>query len=316
MSPFLFNFVMDNIIRDALQGISDNGVELLPGNRITDLVYADDIALLGDNTHAIQRSLDRLVSEASKYGLHFSAPKSKVFVQDWQGAPPTLSLAGTQLELVERFVYLGSCVSAGGTIKDEVTSRIAKARLAFTNLKHLWRRRDIPLLLKGRVYKATVRAVLLYGCETWSLRAEDLRKLSVFDNRCLRSIARVWWDQHVKNDDLQQRIFGADSRNLESTIKLMRVRWLGHVLRMPPQRYPRRALFANAGDGWKKPPGGQPLTWRQSTKKQTEGLAVVNRTRLPGWDRKDEDNKWLETLDVMARNRNQWRECCLVVSQK
>lgn len=286
-------------------------VDLLPGGRITDLEYADDIALLGENTEALQRLLDRLVVEASKFGLSFSVSKSKVFVQDWQDPDPALTIAGSRLELVDRFVYLGSCMSAAGAIEDEIKSRIAKARVAFMNLKHLWRRHDVSLSLKGRVYKTTVRAVLLYGCESWALRVEDLRRLSVFDNRCMRSIARVWWDRHTTNDEVRQRLFGADSLDLEQTIQLAQLRWLGHVLRMPPQRLPRRALFATAGDGWKKPQGGQPMTWRRVLKKLTERLAVIGRSRLPGWDRKDAETRWLETLEVMALNRTQWRACCL-----
>ena len=78
-------------------------------------------------------------------------------------------------------------------------ARISKARIAFANLRHLWRQKGISLSLKGRVYKTTVRAVLLYGSETWPLRVEDQRRLEVFDNRCLRSIAGVGWCQRLRN---------------------------------------------------------------------------------------------------------------------
>ncbi|KER33519.1 hypothetical protein T265_00633 [Opisthorchis viverrini] len=65
-----------------------------------------------------------------------------------------------------------------------------EARAAFAKLRHLWRKNGLSLNLKGRVYQTTVRAVLLYGCETWPIRAAELRRLQVFDNRCLRTIAR------------------------------------------------------------------------------------------------------------------------------
>ena len=117
---------------------------------------------------------------------------------------PVLTIAGCVLDAVENFVYLGSTMSTGGGVGDEIRCRIAKARLAFANLRHLWRRRDICLSLKGRVYNTTVRKVLLYGCETWPLRVEDVRRLSVFDNRCLRNIARVRWQQHVSNDEVRR----------------------------------------------------------------------------------------------------------------
>ena len=212
VSPFLFNFAIEDVLQNALSGLPNGGVELLPGNRVFDLEYADDIALLSDNTQAAQQALNRLAIEVSRYGMCFAPSKCKVLLQDWQEPVPALTLCGVQLELVENFKYLGSLITAGGGVGEEITSRIARARTAFANLRHLWRRRDIRLSLKGRVYNAAVRSVLLYGCETWPLRAEDARRLSVFDHRCLRSIARVWWEHRVSNDEVRCRMLGADSR--------------------------------------------------------------------------------------------------------
>ena len=141
---------------------------------------------------ALQVALDRLAVAVSQYGLCNALIKCKVLIQDWSAPHPELNLGGDRLEVVEKFLYLGSCISANGSIDDEVSMRISKARLAFDALRHLWRRRVIRLDLKGRIYCATVRAVLLYGSETWPLRTEDVRRLSVFDNRCLRRTARVW----------------------------------------------------------------------------------------------------------------------------
>ena len=64
---------------------------------------------------------------------------------------------------------------------NEISLRIIKARSAYSGLKHLWCRKDVSLKVKGRVYNTTVRPVLLYGCETWAMRAEDARRLEVFD---------------------------------------------------------------------------------------------------------------------------------------
>ena len=144
-------------------------------------------------------------------------------------------------------LLFSSCISPGGHISSEVSARIQKARLAFTKLKHLWRRRDIRLSTKGRVYAAAVRPVLLYGSETWPLRAGDTRRLSVFEHRCLRSIARIWWENRISNAEVRQRVLGSRCRSLEQTVNLNRLRWLEHVLRMSPDRLPRRAMFAEAG---------------------------------------------------------------------
>jgi hypothetical protein len=142
----------------------------------------------------MQSILNKLSMEASRFGLCFSPRKCKMLLQAWPSSPPLLNLGGERLELTSCFTYLGSQLSADGAISSEISSRIAKARMAFYNLQHLWRRRDISLFLKGRVYCASVRAVLLYGCESWSLRLEDIQRLSTLDHYCLRSISRVWWE--------------------------------------------------------------------------------------------------------------------------
>lgn len=86
--------------------------------------------------------------------------------------------------------YLGSCTPPGGHITEETSSRTQKARLAFANLRHLWRRHDIRLAIKSRVHTAVVRSVLLLGSETWPLRTENMRKTSVLEDCCLLHIGR------------------------------------------------------------------------------------------------------------------------------
>jgi hypothetical protein len=199
-------------------------------------------------------------------------------------------------------------------VKDEITSRIGKARLAFANLQHLWRRRDISLSVKGRVYNAAVRPVLLYGSETWPLRTEDLRKLLAFDHRCLRSIARVWWEHRISNAEVRRRVFGRNSPAIDELMTLHRLRWLGHVLRMPTYRLPRRALFAKPCASWKRSQGGQSMTWQRSMKTLTGKLSRVGKCRLPGWGPRDGTHQWLETLADMAQSRAQWRACTKAIA--
>ncbi|VDP77223.1 unnamed protein product [Echinostoma caproni] len=105
--------------------------------------------------------------------MRFAPSKCKMLLQDWVDPAPCLTLTGEVVKEADKFRYLGSYISPGGRITDEVSVRIQKARLAFANLRHLWRRRDIRLSVKGRVYAAAVWPVLLYGAETWPLREQD-----------------------------------------------------------------------------------------------------------------------------------------------
>ena len=192
LSPFLFNFVIDMLLEISLPASETSGVEMLPGRSLADIEYADDIALLGSDPSEMQMILNNLNNSAARFGMRFTPAKCKVLLQDWVGSNPHLMLAGEPIDVVDKFVYLGSCISSGGLAGDEIISRIGKARAAFANLRHLWRRRDVSLSVKGRDCTAVVGSILLCGSETWPLRAEDIRKMSVFDHRCLHSISQVW----------------------------------------------------------------------------------------------------------------------------
>ena len=102
---------------------------------------------------------------AAMFAMRFAPPKCKMMLQEWVGVTLNLSINGQFMERVDMFTYLGSCITPDGSIAEELSSRIQKARQAFSNLHHLWRRNDIKLSTKGRVYSAAVRSVLLYGSE-------------------------------------------------------------------------------------------------------------------------------------------------------
>ena len=125
----------------------------------------DDVAVLGSDPSEMQVILNKLNNSAALFGMRFTPTNFKVLLQDWMGLSPKLILADEPINVVDHFNYLGSLISPGGLDKEEVTQRIAKARAAFTNLQHIWCRHDISLSLKGRVYNAVVRPVLLYGSE-------------------------------------------------------------------------------------------------------------------------------------------------------
>jgi hypothetical protein len=292
------------------------GVDLLPGPNITDIEYADDIVLLGQSEEIMQRFLNKLSDTARIFGMKFAPSKCKVLLQDWVGGNPNLAIGGIDLDIVDSFTYLGSKISSAFNASDEINSRIVKARTAFAKLSHIWRRKDIRLPVKGRLYTACVRSILLYGSETWSLRVEDVQKLSVFDNRCLRTVAKVRWDEGVSNAEVHRRVFrnARDCRPIAFVINLHRLRWLGHVLRMQRNRLPYRTIFAEPAPGWKKPTGGQHMTWLRNMKALTLPLSKIGRYRLPGWGPRDHPLSWLQTLSDIAACRSQWRACIHSIS--
>ncbi|KER31714.1 hypothetical protein T265_02084 [Opisthorchis viverrini] len=93
--------------------------------------------------------LDELTKVIPSFGTHFAPTKCKVMLVDVQSLNTPITTQGEALEVVERFTYLGSCISSDCSVTDEVNARICKARAAFANLRHLWRQNGLSLNLKG-----------------------------------------------------------------------------------------------------------------------------------------------------------------------
>ncbi|BHF74169.1 hypothetical protein SprV_0401725300 [Sparganum proliferum] len=249
LSPILFNYAIDWILGRALR--DSDGVEFAPGHRLTDLDYADDIALLASSFGDLQSMVSRVNEVAKSVGLSINAGKTKVFsscIPDQEKAP--LGIDGCQLEEVDSFKYLGARLLPNGQSEDDIVSRIDAARWFFSSLrKCLWNRRDLSIATKIRVYRAPVRSVLLYGCECWALRVEDERKLEVFDHHCLRIILRVKFTDFVSNETARAR---CDIARITQAIQERRLRWFGHVLRRPPQELSVTALDPAPLPHWRR----------------------------------------------------------------
>ena len=94
---------------------------------------------------------------------------------------------------MDEFIYLGSIVSKKGGTDEDIQARIGKARQAFAMLRPIWRSTALTAKNKLRILGSNVKAVLLYGSETWRLTKRLEQKLQVFINKNLRNILRIWW---------------------------------------------------------------------------------------------------------------------------
>ena len=135
-------------------------------------------------------------------GLILSVEKTKILRSPNLPTDPVTS-NGAALEDVDSFVYQGSRITIDGCSGSEVLTRIAKAENSFSLLReHLWNLHRVNTNTKIRVYMTAVRPVLLYGCETWPLRADDIRRLEAFEFRCWRRILGISYLDRVTNDEV------------------------------------------------------------------------------------------------------------------
>ena len=205
------------------------------------------------------------------------------------------------LEKVESFKYLGSTLLPNGQAKNEIRLRVDVARRAFLSLaRTLWRRTEINLRTKLHVFRAAIRPILLYGCETWPLRKEDIRRLEVFDHWCLRLILKVRWSDRVSNDKVRQRCL--DIPIISSLIQNRRLQWFGHVLRKSENEPLKQVLNPSACPQWRARLGGQLKTWLCSVKEDVDHmrLQVVHGTRR--WNR-----HWITICSDLATDRKAWK---------
>ena len=155
-------------------------------------------------------------------------------------------------------------------------------------LKPIWRSTALTTKTKLRVFGSNVKAVLLYGSETWRLTKGLEQKLQVFINKSLRNILRIWWPIKISNKELWRQ---TGQRPIEQEIRQRAWGWIGHTLRRSDGHVVKRALEWNPQGKRKR---GRPQhTWR--------------RTRMAELERKH--LTWNEAKGT-AQNRVRW--CALV----
>ena len=173
--------------------------------QVTESQFADDLALYAVTRTAFESVCKRFVQVASFYGLTVNLPKTKgvaVGAAVGEGDNSPVVVESGEMEMVRDFTYLGSKLSSDGEITAEVSCKIAKASKAFGCLRvPIFLNRTLSINTKRAVYKAVVIYTLLYGAETWTLKAPDVKRLTTFHNRCVRTILGVSkfqpWQSHI-----------------------------------------------------------------------------------------------------------------------
>lgn len=186
------------------------------------------------------------INYAKTQAMHIHPPAEPVHVRAMPGWRPELPspiiLSGGQVEFVDRFVYLGSLLTADGSLDAELSRRTGQARAALGQLSKLLKKRDVGIEVKMMVFRAFVPPVLLYGCESWALSPAQSQQLDVALHDCLRTILGVTGGTHLRNDELRRQC--CHQALFSDAVRKHRLRFLGHVARRADTRLPKLLLFA------------------------------------------------------------------------
>ena len=155
--------------------------------KLYDLDFADDLALLSSTRRQLPLKNERLSNASKATGLKINITKTKVMRFN-AASEEEVTVNGEELEDVDSFVYLGAKVSTAGGADDDINSRLCKARTVFGKLSGIWKSSILSKMTKIRIFKSNVIAVLLYGCESWRMTKGDEAKLDTFQHKCLRGL--------------------------------------------------------------------------------------------------------------------------------
>ena len=189
LSPCLFSLYAEYIMRNAGLEEAQAGIKIA-GRNINNLRYADDTTLMAESEEELKSLLMKVKVESEKADLKLSIHSMKIMAS----SPITsLQIAGETMETVTDFIFLGSKITADGDCSHEIKRHLLLGRKAMTNLDSRLKSRDITLLTKVQTDKAMVSPVVMYGCESWTIKTLECRRIDAFELWCWRRLLRVPW---------------------------------------------------------------------------------------------------------------------------
>lgn len=298
LSCLLFNIALEGVMRRA--EFNMRGTIFNKSGQF--ICFADDVDVVGRTFEVVADRYTRLKREADRIGLKINTSKTKYMLagateRDRNRLGSSVVIDGDEFEVVEEFVYLGSLVTADNNTSREIRRRIISGSRAYYGLHKSLRSKKLRPRTKCTMYKSLIRPVVLYGHESWTMLEEDLQALGVFERRVLRTIYGgvqedgVW--RRRMNHELAQ-LYGEPS--IQKVAKAGRIRWAGHVARMPDNN-PAKMVFASNPVGTRRR-GAQRARWLDQVEQDLRAVGRLRSWREAAMDRVN----WRGTVEqVMSR---------------
>ena len=151
------------------------------GRNIHNLRYADDTSLMAESEE-LKSLLMKVKEESEKVGLKLNIQKTKI------GASGLITSWQTDGETVSDFIFLGSKITADGDCSHEIKRCLLLERKVMTNVDSILKSRDITLPTKVRLVKAMVFPVVMYGCESWTIKKAESQRIDAFELWCWKTL--------------------------------------------------------------------------------------------------------------------------------
>ena len=176
------------------------GIKIAKTN-IKNLRYADDTTLMAESEQELKSLLMKVKEESEKVGLKLNIQKTKIMAS---GPVTSWEIDGETVETVSETVSFwgGSKITVDGDGSHEIKRRLLLGRKVMTNLDSILKSRVITFPTKVRLVKAMVFPVVMYGCESWTVKKAEHQRIDVFELWCWRRLLRVPWTARRSNQSI------------------------------------------------------------------------------------------------------------------
>ena len=169
--------------------------------------------------------LMKVKEESEKVGLKLNIQKTKIMAS---GPTTSWEIDGETVETLTDFIFLGSKITADGDYRLEIKRRLLLGRKVMTNLDSIVKSRDITLPTKVHLIKAMVFPVVMYGCESWTIKKAEHRRTDAFELWCWGRLLRVPWTARRSNQSILKEI--SPEYSLEELLLKLKLQYFGHLM--------------------------------------------------------------------------------------
>ena len=169
--------------------------------------------------------LMKVKEESEKVGLKLNIQKTEIMAS---GPITSWQIDGQTVETVADFIFGGSKITADGDCSHEIKTHLLLGWKVMTNLDSIFKSRDITLPTKVHLLKAMVFSVVMYGCESWTIKKAECRRIDAFKLWCWRRLLRVPWTTRRSNQSILKEI--SPKYSLESLMLNLKLQYFGHLI--------------------------------------------------------------------------------------
>ncbi|XP_072051533.1 uncharacterized protein [Amphiura filiformis] len=253
ISPKIFTAAMEEIFKKL--DLEKQGINI-DGEWLTDLRFADDVALTTTSVKDMEIQLNGLNSESKKIGLKIHKGKTK-FMTNFETNEPIV-VETDEIEKVESYKYLGQTVKLEDNTREEVLIRIKAGWSCFGRYKDILCDKKLSMILRKRVFNQCVLPTMTYGCETWTTTKYLEQKLITTQRAMERRMLNITIRDKIRNTYIRNK---TKVKDILEKIKEAKWRWAGHLARSNDNRWTKRLTEWQPRTGRRRR-GRQKRRWR------------------------------------------------------